>query len=73
MSLFLTSREHPEDIQQSFENTAKIMLWAKDEDIAYYIEQKIDENPRTKRLVASGQANCKDIIISGLRDCAKGM
>lgn len=71
IGLFLTSREHPEDIQHSFKDTNKIRLSAQDDDIASYIEQKIDENPRAKRLV--GQANCKDRIISDLKACANGM
>lgn len=40
MNLFLTSREYPEDIQYSLRDSAKIKLWAKDEDIAFYIEQR---------------------------------
>lgn len=71
LSLFLTSREHPEDIQHSFGQSAKVKLSAQDEDIARYIEQKIAENPRAKRLI--GQGNHKDKIISELTKCAKGM
>lgn len=39
--VFLTSREYPEDIQVSLQDSsAKIRLWAKDEDITFYIKQK---------------------------------
>lgn len=71
INVFLTSREYPEDIQNSFQKSVKLKLWAKAEDIANYVQQKIDENSRAKRLV--GQGGCKDSIITGLTDCAKGM
>lgn len=72
MNLFLTSREHPEDIHHFLNGSAlKIRILANEEDIACYIEQKIDENTRAKRFVQ--QAQCKDRIISCLTDCAKGM
>lgn len=71
ISLFLTSREHPEDIQHSFKDTAKIKIWAKDEDITSYIEQKIAENPRADRLIGQGKYKAK--IISELRNCANGV
>lgn len=71
VKLFLTSREHPEDIQDSFKNFRKVKLYARDEDIASYIIQKIEENPRAKRLFEQG--NCKDRAISVLISCAGGM
>lgn len=70
MKLFLTSRDYPEDIQDSLHNSAKLRLFAKEEDIASYVERKIDENHRAKRLM---DGNCKKKIISELIDCAKGM
>lgn len=71
IKVFVTSRPHPEDIQESFKDIAKIKLLAKAEDIESYIRQKIDENPKAKRLVREGK--CEDRIISELIDCAKGM
>jgi protease II len=71
MKLFLTSREHPEDVQISFEKISKMKLWAKDEDVATYIEQKISEYPQAESLVSQG--NYRKKIISELTDCAKGM
>lgn len=70
INVFVTSRPHPEDIQTSLHGAAKIELSAKAEDISIYIQERIEENPRSKRLV--GQA-CKGRIISELVDCAKGM
>lgn len=69
--LFLTSRRYPEDIQTSFCNVAKIELVAQDEDIRQYVQEKINENPRAKRLLS--QANCEERIISELTGHANGM
>lgn len=71
LSLFVASRPHPEDIQDSLHDAAQIELSANEEDIEIYIRQRINDSPRAKRLV--GQAQCKDKIISDLADCAKGM
>ncbi|KAI5838988.1 ankyrin repeat-containing domain protein [Morchella snyderi] len=73
INLFLTSREHPEDIQESFANITKMRLWAKDEDISSYIEQRIADSPRAKRLINRGNSDLKGEIISALQECAKGM
>ncbi|KAI5842429.1 hypothetical protein DFP73DRAFT_515030, partial [Morchella snyderi] len=71
-SLFLTSREYPEDIQSSLDGkSAKLKLSANDQDIHNYIVQKIEDNPRAKRLVREG--GIKDMIISKLIKCADGM
>lgn len=69
--IFLTSRQHPEDIQASFEKSAKVELRANDEDIKLYIQQKIDENPRAKRLTSKD--DCLNTIISELTKAANGM
>lgn len=71
INVFLTSRQHPEDIQYSFRDSAKTELRANDEDVKQYIQQKIDEHPRAKRLVERG--GCEDKIISELTNCARGM
>lgn len=70
-SLFVTSRQYQENIQQSFRQWAKVELSAQREDIETYIQQRIDENPRASRLIE--QARCQDKIISELVDCAQGM
>lgn len=71
INLFLTSRPHPQDIQDSLKDTVKIELSAQEQDIVIYIQEKINENPRARGLVE--QARCKDIIVSELVNCAKGM
>lgn len=71
VNLFLTSRQHPEDIQVSFRYSAKIELCARGEDIEKYIKQQINDHPRAKRLVL--QAKCEHRIISDIISCSKGM
>lgn len=71
INLFLTSRHHPEDIQNSFCNSAKVEIRAKDDDLETYIRYKIDKNSRAKNLITRGR--CEEKIISKLIDCANGM
>lgn len=71
MNLFITSREYPDDIQTSFKNSSKVKLRAKNEDINFYIQQKIAEHPRAHRLVES--ARCQNEIVYQLKKCANGM
>jgi hypothetical protein len=73
ISIFLTSRPHPEDIRDSFKGTAQIELRARDEDMEIYIKEKIDESPRSRRLLGQKDLESKNKIISDLTDCAKGM
>lgn len=67
--VFVTSRPHPEDVQDALEDVAKIRLFAQDEDIATYIKEKIEMNPRAKKLAQDE----KDRIVSRLKEYAKGM
>lgn len=71
INLFLTSRQYPVDIQDSFCNASKIEIVAHQEDLEIYIEEKIDDNPRAKKLVL--KTKCKERIISELIECSKGM
>lgn len=71
INVFLTSRLHPEDIQDSFRDCMKIELSAQDQDVQSYIEERISKNPRAKRLIQQGKL--KDRVISGLTDSAQGM
>lgn len=72
VNVLITSRPYPEDIQALFgHSTLKVEILAKEEDIVKYIKEKIDEDPRAKRLVELG--NCRGRIVSELVDCAKGM
>lgn len=69
--LFVTSRPHPEDIQEAFKDSAKIELRAKDQDIMAFIRQRIEERPRAKRMIQ--QAGYEDKIIPELIDFSQGM
>lgn len=69
-NLFITSRQHPKDIQEAFRDVPKIQLTAQDWDIEIYIRQRIEENSKARRLVK--RAKCEERI-SELIDCAQGM
>lgn len=71
INVFLTSRKYPEDIQDSLGDGPRIELAAHEQDIRKYVEERINQYPRAKRLFRQGK--CKETIISGLVDCAKGM
>lgn len=71
INLFLTSRPHPEDIQDALCDAVKIELTAQEEDISVYIAERINNHPRARRLIQ--KAKCQDRIISQLVDCAGGM
>lgn len=70
-SVFLTSRPHPEDILDSLVGAAQIVLSAQAEDIATYVKDRINRNPRARRLVQ--KSKCLDRIVSELTKYAKGM
>lgn len=70
-NIFITSRQYPEDIRESFRDVPKIEISARKEDIEAHIRYKIEENGRAKRLIQ--QAQCQDKIISEVIDCANGM
>lgn len=71
VNLFVTSRQYPEDIRVSFNSAPTVELLTSEEDIRAFIQERIDEDPRARRLVLQGSS--KDRIISELIDCAKGM
>lgn len=70
-NLFLTSRDHPEDIQHSFHGVPKVKISANTGGIKHYIRKRIRKSPRANYLIQQG--NCEDQIISKLTDCAQGM
>lgn len=71
ISVFVTSRVHPGEIQRSLYNAAKIDLAISSDDMKAYIQEKIDENPRAKSLI--GQTGCRDKVVNQLATCANGM
>lgn len=70
--LFVTSRQYPEDIWESFHDTATMVeIVPTLEDVGVYVQRRIDEDPRAKRLAK--QAKCADRIVSDLTECSQGM
>lgn len=71
INIFLTSRPHPEDIQDSLGDATRIEILANKDDIRIYIQEKFNKSPRVKRLVM--QSKLYDRAVSELIDCAQGM
>lgn len=71
ISLFLTSRPYPEDIQLALSRAPSIKILAAEKDIETYIAKELDENPRAQNLLQDKRL--KDRIISVLKTHAKGM
>lgn len=69
MKLFVTSRPHTPNIQDSFKYVAKIKLEAEKEDIESYVKQKINENLTSIRFVS----RVKNNVISDLVKCSRRM
>lgn len=69
MKLFVTSRPHASNIQESFKYVAKIKLKAEKEDIESYVKQKINENLRSRLFVS----RVKNKVISDLVECSQRM
>ena len=53
IALFLTTRPHPADIQESFQNEAIIELAPKEHDIRRYVEGRLAANSRFQRIQQS--------------------
>lgn len=70
-NIFVTSRPHPQDIQDFFHDTRKIDLSAKEEDIRTYIQEMIDQNSRAKILLRKNEL--RNRIVPELVECSNGM
>lgn len=69
--MFLTSRRYPDDIQDTCCDMPCLEIIAHEDDIRSYIYQRIDVNPRAKRMIPGGEL--EDEIITGLVNAAGGM
>ncbi|KAA8892763.1 ankyrin repeat-containing domain protein [Sphaerosporella brunnea] len=70
--VLVTSRPHPEDIQDAFsEDAGKIELLAQAEDLRSYVQARIDSSGRARRIIRGSRY--EDEIISELVSSAKGM
>ncbi|KAF8242721.1 hypothetical protein K440DRAFT_564459, partial [Wilcoxina mikolae CBS 423.85] len=71
--VFITSRSHPDDIEDSLGDGPKIEVTAQSKDLRSYINHRIDANPRARKLLNSRANDRKDQIVDGLVDAAGGM
>lgn len=69
-NIFLTSRPYSANIHLSLVHAEHIEILANEEDIKFYLEEKLNENPQAKLLFQ--KAKCDDIT-SNLMACTQGM
>jgi hypothetical protein len=70
--IFVTSRPHPEDIQDAFrEDTGRIELLARVEDLRSYVQARIDSSGRARRIIRGSKY--EEEIVTELASSAKGM
>ena len=72
MALFLTTRPHPVDIHDSFQDASIIELTPKDHDIRRYVEGRLSEDYRFQR-IQQRSTGLKDQTVSKIVDSAVGM
>lgn len=73
ISLFLTTRPHPIDIQESFYNETIMDLSHDSSDIRKYVGSRISENKSFERLLKHGPSDLYERVVSRLVDSANGM
>lgn len=69
-SLFVTSRPHPQDIKQHFENATRIHVEASEKDLRTFCSRMIDENENINELVDEA---LREDILSTISRNAQGM
>ncbi|KAF8246653.1 hypothetical protein K440DRAFT_683829 [Wilcoxina mikolae CBS 423.85] len=69
--LFMTSRRYPDDIEDSYRHVPEIEIFAHEDDIRRYISQRIDANPRARRMIRGSER--EESIMSELVNAASGM
>lgn len=72
ISVFVTSRPHPEDIKDGLQEAVKVEVSAQRGDIDLYIRKKIKNTVRMRDLVRTNP-DLTNKIITGLVGSAKGM
>ena len=72
IALFLTTRPHPADIQDSFQDASIIELVPKEHDIRRYVEERLLSNNRFQR-IQRDSTGLKDQVVSKIVDSAAGM
>lgn len=72
LRIFVTSRPHPDNIRNLFQDSPEIAIEASGEDIERYIRAMIDESSRAPRIMRE-VPGLKEEVISKIRDNAQGM
>ena len=72
IALFLTTRPHPADIQDSFQDASTIELAPKEHDIRRDVEERLLANTRFQR-IQRGSNGLKNQVVSKIVDSAAGM
>ena len=72
IALFLTTRPHPADIQDSFQDASTIELVPKEHDIRRYVEERLLANSRFQR-IQRDSSGLKNQVVSKIVDSATGM
>jgi hypothetical protein len=70
LRIFLTSRPHPDDIRELFQDSPQITIEASVEDIERYVRATIEESGKAARIMGN---DLKEEAISRIRDKAQGM
>ena len=74
IALFLTTRPHPVDVQESFRDVSIIELAPKIHDIRQYVEERLSANPSFQRIQQASTGNGLNIrTASKIVDSAAGM
>ena len=71
-ALFLTTRPHPADVQESFHNAPIIELAPKTHDIRRYVEERLSTNPSFRR-IQQASSGLNNRTVSKIVDSAAGM
>ena len=72
IALFLTTRPHPADIQDSFQDASTIELVPKEHDIRRYVEERLLPNNRFQK-IQRDSTGLKNQVVSKIVDSAAGM
>ena len=72
IALFLTTRPHPADIQDSFLDASTVELLPKEHDIRRYVEERLLANTRFQR-IQQNTSGLKNRVVSNIVDSADGM
>lgn len=68
--MFLTSRPHPDDIRELFQDSPQITIEASSEDIERYVRATIEESGKASRIMGN---DLKEEVVVKIRDEAQGM